>query len=241
MNTLPLYQVILAYPPFDDWGEHRTLNIPLWRAVDQDKALLILVGKVAHIYRLLACMKGWGFAYHSASTRGADLLLVGRVGDITPPPLVGVKGLRKRLFPLGEPRLLLNPPQFRGFVSYEGWDTWSPFGWHQRDLYAYPVRKTHIAVEETVLDAAQDFRRIYEDGSEWRWRLGDAVMRLIDSRGLPPMEAYKWAHTAIGGQVSVAQIAAFTNLAEKVPPSQRDRSITWGDYYKLVIRSSKGQ
>lgn len=238
MDTLPLYQVVLAYPPFDDWGEHRTLNIPLWRAVDRSKSLLALVGKIEHIYRLMQCLKGWNYAFHHAYCYGDKVILLGRMGAMECPKLKGLFGLRRKLFPLGEPRLLINDPK-RGIskMKRDGWDTWTPFGWHQIDLYAYPVRRTHVIVDESILDAAQDFKRIWEEGTGWRWRFGDALMRLIHGQNIPPMEAYKWAHEAIGGQLSISQIAAFCNLAEAVPPSQRDLTIPWTNYYDTVIRT----
>lgn len=239
MESLPLYNVILAYPPFDDWGEHRTLNIPLWRAVDGTGSVLVLVTEVENIYRGMACIKNWGFAYQSASFRAKALVLVGTVGKIQVPHLQGKDSLIKRLSVIGGNKLLLNPTQYQGKRKYAGWDIWSPYGWHQIDLYAYPARKNHVALDEGVLDSAQDLKRVFEDGREWRWRLGDAVVRLIHSQNVPRMQAYQWAHEAIGKQLSIQQIAAYTNLAEAVPPSQRDNSIQWGDYYNTVIRGSR--
>ena len=237
MPTLPLYNAILAYPPYLDWGEQRTLNIPVWRCVADD-CLLVLVTDLANLNLAYHTIKHWGFAYHSANVRKEQLTLCATVGKPDVPVTVGMATNKiKALQGVGLPKLLLNPLVGGGNRTHFGWDVWSPFGWNQVDLFAYPIRSAYVAVDETVLDAAQEVRRIYTEGQEWRFKLGDIINRLIDSRGLGRMDAYAWVNECVGGQISIPQLSALARLAQEVPPSKRDPAIPWSTYYNLYIRT----
>lgn len=234
--TFPAYRVIIAHPPYQDWGEQRTMNIPVWRCVDLTQCLLVIETELARLHLAYKTMTSWGFAYRSANVRGQSLTLIGVIGDPPVPPTVGTSKHKMKLLSDREPRLLLNPPGGINRSNEKGWDVWSPFGWNQVDLFAFPVRRSHVAVEETVLDAAEDFRALYRSGWEWRFKMGDAINRLIESQSLPAMEAYLWAREATGNRVSVPQLSAMARLAAEVPPSKRDPSITWTQYYNMKIR-----
>lgn len=240
MNSLPHYRVILAYPPYYDWGVQRTHNIPVWRAIDLDECLLVLVTHVKHLHDAYNTMKAWGFAYHSVNIRADQLTLVGVIGNPTVPPTVGVvKKKRQLLDRCGSPKLLLNPDNGVNKNKVGDWDVWSPFGFHGIDLFQYPVRLSYVAVDDTVLDHANYIRSIFKDGALWRFKLGDAVNRMIESNRMGRSDGLKWAREILQNQISLPQLTKIAHVAGRVPPEQRDPSIEWDKYYHMYKDSRK--
>jgi hypothetical protein len=234
MNTLPHYRVILAYPPYFDWGVGRTNNIPVWRAIDLDCCLLVLVTHIDHLHHAYKTVSAWGFGYQSITVRRDEITMVGVIGNPTVPPTVGkVKKKRQMLDAYGSPKLLLNPENGVNKNRIGEWDVWSPFGFHGVDLFQYPIRRSYVAVDDVVLDHANYLRRIYKDGALWRFKLGDAINRMIESNLMSRLDGLKWAKEILGNQVSLPQLTKIAHIAGRVPENQRDPSISWDRYYHL--------